>query len=338
VNIVTHMPGLRTLAKLAVGMPLSRQVPAFAPQSFKDWFRRRAHADTDDRPRVLLWPDTFNNHFHPETAIAAVDVLEHAGFHVDVPAQSLCCGRPLYDYGMLAMAKSWLRDVLRALAPHIRAGVPLVGLEPSCVAVFRHEMREMLPDEEDAKRLARQTFTLAEFLERKAEGFHYPTLHRRAVVHGHCHHKAIMKMAVDGHVLDAMELNYDLLDSGCCGMAGSFGFERDHYDVSMRVGELAVLPAVRRAPKDTVIVADGFSCREQIAQATDRHAVHLAELLQMAMTAGPSGPPGEYPERAVVADYAADARTASRAVMAGLVAGAAAVVVARWAASRERSS
>ncbi len=149
-----------------------------------------------------------------------------------------------------------------------------------------------------------------------------------------------MKMDADGRVFDAMELDYELLDSGCCGMAGSFGFERDHYDVSMKVGELVVLPAVRRAPKDTMIVADGFSCREQIAQATDRRAVHLAELLHLAMTTGPDRPPAEYPERAAVADYAADARATSRKVMAGLAIGAVAlggIVLARWAASRTRS-
>jgi Fe-S oxidoreductase/FAD/FMN-containing dehydrogenase len=318
VNAITHTPGLRAIAKLAAGMPQERDVPAFAPQTFQQWFRRRPRADSDGRPHVILWPDTFNNHFHPRTAIAAVEVLERAGFHVDVPLRALCCGRPLYDYGMLGLAKAWLHDILDALGPQIRAGVPVVGLEPSCVAVFRHEMKDLLPDNQDAQRLSRQTFTLAEFLEQKASGFAYPALHRRALVHGHCHHKAIMKMDDDGKVLDAMKLDYEILDSGCCGMAGSFGFERDHYDVSLKVGELVLLPAVRGAAKDTVIVADGFSCREQIAQTTDRRAVHLAELLQMAMTHGPEGPAGDCPERACVADYAKDARTASRVMCAGL--------------------
>ncbi len=323
VNAITHTPGLRSLAKFAAGMPQARNVPAFAPQTFQDWFRRRPRPPTEDRPHVILWPDTFNNHFHPETAIAAVHVLERAGFHVEVPQRALCCGRPLYDYGMLPLAKAWLRDVLQTLGPQIKAGIPMVGLEPSCVAVFRDEMKEMLPADEDARRLSRQTFTLSEFLELKAEGFTYPTLDRKAIVHGHCHHKSVMKMDADGRVLDAMKLDYEILDSGCCGMAGSFGFERDHYDVSLKVGELVLLPAVRGAAKDTVIVADGFSCREQIAQTTDRRAVHLAELLRLAMTHGPAGPVGDCPERVCVADYAKDARSASRVLCGGLAVAAA---------------
>jgi FAD/FMN-containing dehydrogenase/Fe-S oxidoreductase len=325
VNAITQMPGLREIAKLAAGMPLARDVPAFAPQTFQEWFRRRPQPALANRPPVILWPDTFNNHFHPRTAIAAVGVLERAGFRVDVPSQPLCCGRPLYDYGMLATAKAWLRDILRALGPQIQAGVPVVGLEPSCVAVFRDELKEMLPADEDAKRLTRQTFTLGEFLTRHAPGFEYPTLDRRAIVHGHCHHKAIMKMDDDTAVLDKLGLHYEMLDSGCCGMAGSFGFERDHYDVSMKVGELVVLPAVRHAPADTLVVADGFSCREQIAQATNRRALHLADVLQMATAEGPPGPAGDYPERTYVADYAADARRTSGRVIAGLAAAAAAV-------------
>jgi FAD/FMN-containing dehydrogenase/Fe-S oxidoreductase len=323
VNVLTHMPGLRDVAKLAAGMPLARDIPAFAPQTFQDWFRRRPRPLDEGRPHVILWPDTFNNHFHPRTAMAAVRVLERAGFHVDVPAQPVCCGRPLYDYGMLPLAKTWLRNVLHAMRPQIQAGIPMVGLEPSCVAVFRDEMREILPDDEDAKRLSRQTFTLSEFLERKASGFSAPTLHRRAIVHGHCHHKAIMKMDDDSKVLGAMGLDYEMLDSGCCGMAGSFGFERDHYDVSMKVGELVVLPAVRRAAKDTLVIADGFSCREQIAQATDRRALHLAEVLDAAITYGDTGPAGDYPERAIVDDYAAAARTNVRRTVVGVGIGAA---------------
>jgi FAD/FMN-containing dehydrogenase/Fe-S oxidoreductase len=337
VNVITQTPGLRALAKLAAGMPQARDVPAFAPQTFQAWFRQRPQQQMG-RPHVILWPDTFNNHFHPETAMAAVHVLERAGFCVDVPSAPLCCGRPLYDYGMLDLAKVWLRDILQTLGPQIKAGVPVVGLEPSCVAVFRDEMKEMLPADEDAKRLSRQTFTLAEFLEQKTSGFAYPTLRRRAIVHGHCHHKAVMKMADDAKVLDGMGLDYEMLDSGCCGMAGSFGFERDHYDVSMKVGELVVLPAVRRAPKDTLLIADGFSCREQIAQATDRRALHLAEVLHMAATDGPAGPAGNYPERTCVVDHGAAARTASRRTLIALGVGAAvfAGLAARRAVRRMR--
>jgi len=302
-NLITQTPGLRELAKVAVGMPLERDIPAFAPYTFRQWFTRRPAQHTTDRPRVILWPDTFNNHFHPRTAIAATRVLERAGFHVVVPQRPLCCGRPLYDYGMLDLAKAWLRDVLDALGPDIEAGVPVVGLEPSCVAVFRDELGGMLPDDENAKRLARQTFTLGEFLDQRASHVHLQTLNRRAIVHGHCHHKAVMKMTGETNVLKRIGLDYELLDSGCCGMAGSFGFERGHYDISLKVGELVLLPAVRDASNDTLIVADGFSCREQIAQATNRRALHLAEVLEMAAKEGPRGPAGDFPERKYTSTY-----------------------------------
>jgi Fe-S oxidoreductase len=271
---------------------------------------------------VILWPDTFNNHFHPRTAIAAVHVLERGGFHVEVPQNPLCCGRPLFDYGMLATAKQWLGNILQTLEPEIEAGVPVVGLEPSCLALFRDELGELFPDRESAKRLARQSFTLSEFLNH--HGFPYPTLNRRAVVHGHCHHKAILKFDDDEKAIAAIGLDARILDSGCCGMAGSFGFERDHYDVSMKVGERVLLPAVREAPEDTLIIADGFSCRTQIAQATGRRALHLADVLEMAATEGPRGPSGDHPERKYVAD---DARRdgASPALMLGSLAAAAAI-------------
>ena len=282
VNAITQTPGLRTLAKMAAGMSQHRRVPPFAPFTFKAWFHSRPAHDADGRPRVILWADTFNNHFHPHTAIAAAHVLERAGFALAVPRAPLCCGRPLYDYGMLPTARRWLKQILATLRADIDAGVPVVGLEPSCVAVFRDEMCELLPDHEGAKRLARQTFTLAEFLNRHE--YRYPTLRRRAVVHGHCHQKAIMKMDAEQQALHAMGLEAEILDSGCCGMAGSFGFERDHYDISMKVAEHELLPHVRRAPDDTLIVADGFSCRTQIEQATGRHALHLAEVIEMAAT------------------------------------------------------
>jgi FAD/FMN-containing dehydrogenase/Fe-S oxidoreductase len=332
VNIVTHTPGLQEIAKLVAGMSPAREIPAFADQTFQQWFLRRAPTDTNGRQEVVLWPDTFNNYFHPETAVAAVHVLERAGFHVQVPSQSLCCGRPLYDYGMLDLARKWLRQVLDALRPALRAGTPIVGLEPSCVAVFRDEMREMLPDDEDAKRLARQACTLSELLDQRASQFKIPRLARRALVHGHCHHKAIMKMDAEVKVLDAMGLDYDLLDSGCCGMAGSFGFERDHYAISQKVGELVLLPAVRAAARDTLVVADGFSCREQIAQATGRRALHLAEVLWMAVLNGPNGPEGDLPERTCAVDYAGQARERSRRLL--FMGGAAGVVALAAAAAR----
>jgi Fe-S oxidoreductase len=243
---------------------------------------------------VVLWPDTFNNHFHPETAQAAVEVLEDAGYQVEVPEQPLCCGRPLYDFGMLNLAKRQLRQILDALHPHIVEGVPIVGLEPSCVAVFRDELINLFPNDEDARRLRGQVYILSEFLEK--ENYRPPKLERKAVVHGHCHHKAIMGMRDEEKVLERLGLDFEVLDSGCCGMAGSWGYEKgDHYEVSMKAGERVLLPAVRGAGKDTLIVTDGFSCRSQIKEATDRHALHLAQVIQMALRNG-DGSAGDYPE------------------------------------------
>jgi FAD/FMN-containing dehydrogenase/Fe-S oxidoreductase len=242
-----------------------------------------AHPSAPAARRVLLWPDTFNNYFHPETAKAAVEVLEHAGFEVAIPAKPLCCGRPLYDYGNLDQAERALHEIIDVLGPYLKAGVPIVGLEPSCVAVFRDELPNLLPDDEGAKRLSQQAFLLSEFLQKYAADFELPTLEAKALVHVHCHHKALMGASAETAVLTRMGVECQLLDDGCCGMAGAFGFEAEHYDVSMKIGEQVLLPAVRAADYNTMIVADGFSCREQIAQGTQRHAVHLAEVIQFAL-------------------------------------------------------
>jgi FAD/FMN-containing dehydrogenase/Fe-S oxidoreductase len=293
VNFVTQAPVLRDLAKAAAGMAPERTIPAFAPQTFRDWFNQRGALNAG-KAQVMLWPDTFNNHFHPEVAQAAVEVLEAAGYQVTIPEKDLCCGRPLYDYGMLDLAERWLLDVLDALRPAIESGVCVVGLEPSCVAVFRDELTNLFPHNQDAIRLSRQSYMLSEFLEKI--DYQPPKLHRKAVVHGHCHHKSLLKFGAEEAVLNKLGLEYQVLDSGCCGMAGAFGFEvGDHYDVSIQCGERALLPSVRQADPETLIVTDGYSCREQIAQTTDRRALHLAQVLQMALAG--SGVPREYPER-----------------------------------------
>lgn len=294
-NLFTQTPGLRELAKVSAGMPHQRRIPAFAAQTFKSWFRQRQPRN-QGRPKVILWPDTFNNYFKPETAVAAVEVIEDAGFQVTVPQQHLCCGRPLYDYGFLKMAKPYLTRILATLGPEIDAGTPLVVLEPSCCSVFRDELNGLMPDVPRAHKLMEQTFTLAEFLEKKADGYQPPTLKRKAIVQGHCHHKAIMRLKEEESLMDKLGLDYEVLESGCCGMAGSFGYEKDKYDVSMKAGERVLLPEVRKAGLSTFIVADGFSCKEQIEQQTNRQALHLAEVISIAMRDGSYGPDGPYPE------------------------------------------
>ncbi|HEX6902449.1 MAG TPA: FAD-binding and (Fe-S)-binding domain-containing protein [Thermoanaerobaculia bacterium] len=265
--------GASALSKKIGGVHPGRRLPAFARETFRSWFGRR-----DTSPSVLLWPDTFTNFFHPEIGRAAVEVLEAAGERVAIPRRALCCGRPLYDFGMLDLARRQLRQILDALQPEIEAGLPVVGLEPSCVAVFRDELVNLFPDDERARRLSAQTFTLAEFLVQR--GWEPPRLEGTAVVHGHCHQQAVMGMNADRLLLDRLGLDWRLLDSGCCGMAGAFGFEEDHYAVSMACAERALLPAVREAGAGTLILADGFSCREQITQATGRRALHLAEVVR----------------------------------------------------------
>jgi FAD/FMN-containing dehydrogenase/Fe-S oxidoreductase len=324
-NLTTQLPFLRDIAKAVAGIPKQRTIPAFAPQTFKSWFRRHQPRHPDG-PLVVLWPDTFNNYFLPHTAKAAVDVLETAGFRVELPKGSLCCGRPLYDFGMLDRAESLLLQILDALAVEIEAGIPIVGLEPSCVAVFRDELCNLFPNDERAQRLSRQTFLLSEFLENYKSLIPMPRLERKALVHGHCHHKSVLKMNAEDSVLRRMGLEYETPAPGCCGMAGSFGFEDDKYDVSIAIGELELLPAIRRTPPDWLVIANGFSCREQISQETDRHALHLAEVLQMALHEGPYGPEGSYPERAIVRERNAAIRQSMRKTalaVAGIATGAA---------------
>src|SRR5438876_2246543 len=282
-NFATQLPVLRDVTKVVAGMPQQRRIPAFVSQTFRAWFAQRQPRNRDTPP-VLLWPDTFNNYFHPVAAQAAVDVLEAAGFRILLPKVDLCCGRPLYDFGLLDRAKRLLRRILDALAAEIASGVPLVVLEPSCAAVFRDELLNLFPDDPGAQKLSRQTFLLSEFLEKKAKHFVLPKLPRKALLHGHCHHKTIMKMTDEESVLKKMGVDFHAPAPGCCGMAGSFGFEKEKYEVSVAIGELELLPAVRKTPPDSLIIADGFSCREQISQCAGREALHLAQVIQMALT------------------------------------------------------
>jgi Fe-S oxidoreductase len=232
---------------------------------------------------VILWPDTFNNYYKPETSQAALEVLTHAGLNVMVPQTHLCCGRPLYDFGMLDKAKQYLQRILQVLALEIKAGLPIVVLEPSCASVFRDELCNLFPEDPRAHRLRQQTFLLSEFLQHHAPAYDPPQLSQKLLLHGHCHHKAIMKMTDEEALLRRMGADLKNVDAGCCGMAGPFGFAKDKYAISQAIGERVLMPAVRAADPDTIVVSDGFSCREQILQATGRRAMHLAEVLQRAL-------------------------------------------------------
>lgn len=276
-NFLTQTPGLRDLARAMSGIAQQRQIPRFAGKTFVQWFHKRP-VRNDGKPKVLLWPDTFNNHFHPEVAQAAVEVLEHAGFQVIVPTQRLCCGRPLFDFGMLDQAKRQFQEILDALRQPVQAGIPLVGLEPSCVSSFRDELLNMFPDHDLARQLSGQSWMLSEFLDQQQ--FQPARMTGKAIVHMHCHHRAVMGIQAERKLLERTGLDVTVLDSGCCGMAGSYGFEPEHVADSLKIAEKVLLPAVRQAEPATRIVANGFSCREQVHQSTDRRTQHLAELLR----------------------------------------------------------
>ena len=293
-NGLSSAPGVNQLLRKALGLAKQREIPQFAVKSFQHWAKTRGVPDCDGQEitgtdvsanngrGVILWADTFNNYFRPGTSQAALEVLTAAGFHVRVPQKHFCCGRPLYDFGMLNRAKKYLQRILHLLGPQIDAGLPIVVLEPSCASVFRDELANLFPNDARADRLRRQTFLLSEFLA-KAPGYEPPRLSQKVLLHGHCHHKSLMKMNDEEALLRKMGVELTSLDSGCCGMAGPFGFEKDKYAVSQAAGERILLPAVRKAEQNTFVLTDGFSCREQIFQATGRQPVHLAELLQIAL-------------------------------------------------------
>lgn len=281
VNFFTQTPLLRDVAKKLAGIAPERSIPRFATYTFRQWFARRTMR-LSVNPRVILWSDTFNNHFHPETAAAAVEVLEAAGYKVELPRRHLCCGRPLYDFGMLDQAKAQLVEIMKTLRQDIEAGTPIVGLEPACVAVFRDELLNLFPLDQLAQKLSRQVFLFSEFIVGQTE-LKLKPLDRKAVVHGHCHHKAVLGMGSETQLLKNLGLKVEMPEAGCCGMSGSFGFKPEHYELSMKVGEKSLLPSVRAAGEGVLVIADGYSCREQIEQGTGRRALHVAEVTQMAL-------------------------------------------------------
>ncbi len=277
-NALTHTPGLSRLLKLAGGVDRRRELPRFAAERFSQWFDRRGPARGGER-RVLLWPDTFTSNFHPEVGQAAVAVLEDAGFTVEVPARPLCCGLTWISTGQLRIAKRQLARSIAALRPAMEAGWPVVVLEPSCAAVFRSDATELLGSS-GAKLLAERTRTLAELLTEVGWQPRSAPPAGKAIVQVHCHQHAIMGFGPDEKILNACGVETEVLDTGCCGLAGNFGFERGHYEVSVGCAERGLWPAVAGAAPGTAVLADGFSCRTQIAAGKlGRDGIHLAQLL-----------------------------------------------------------
>ncbi|MBV9000128.1 MAG: 4Fe-4S dicluster domain-containing protein, partial [Solirubrobacterales bacterium] len=291
VNALSQSPAVAGPAKRRLGIAEERDLPKFAAHTFRDWFAQRGpRARPPDAKRVVLWSDTFTDLLEPHIGRAAVEVLEAAGFAVELPRKRVCCGRPLYDFGMLGLAKRTLRATLDALSEPIASGVPVLVLEPGCASVFRDELRKLLPHDEHARRLVAQTVMLDELLDRHAPDWvpaHSPPQpSRRALVHPHCHRNALIGPLGGLDLLRRAGVDAALSGAGCCGMAGSFGYEAgERYEVSMAIGERVLLPAVRAAADDTLLVADGFSCRTQIAAGAGRRALHTAEVLQLGLQA-----------------------------------------------------
>jgi Fe-S oxidoreductase len=275
-NFVAANPVTGRLLRAAAGIHPARSLPRFAREPFRRRFARRGGVDGGGRPIVLL-DDTFNNYQEPQVLEAAVSTLERAGFRVSLPARPVCCGRPLYSLGFLDEARRAGRELVSVLAPAIEEGIPVVGCEPSCLLTLRDELPDLVPGPL-SRRLAAQSFLLEELL--FDADFHPGALGGRALVHGHCHQKALAGMDAPIGLLRRVEgLAFEVLDAGCCGMAGAFGYERAHYALAMAVGERILLPRMRAAPPDTLLVAGGTSCRHQIRDGAGREAIHLGQLL-----------------------------------------------------------
>jgi FAD/FMN-containing dehydrogenase/Fe-S oxidoreductase len=293
-NAMLRSRSVSALAKRAGGIDPRRPLPRFTEQTFRDWF-----ADHPSRsgPPVLLWVDTFTEHFTPEVGKAAVRVLQQAGYDVQITEKPVCCGLTWISTGQLGGARNQLRRTLRALDQAVRFGTPIVGLEPSCTAVLRHDIVRLLPDDARAAKVARATRTLAELLAGTRDWTPPSLLGLQAVAQPHCHQHAVMGWQADADLLAAAGASVTAV-GGCCGLAGNFGVERGHYDVSRAVAETALLPAVRNAPADAVVLADGFSCRTQLEQLGRVQGMHLAQLLDDALR----------PERDAEAEAHADQR------------------------------
>jgi FAD/FMN-containing dehydrogenase/Fe-S oxidoreductase len=283
VNFATHAPGLSWLAKVVAGIDRRRSLPSFAPMSLQEWFKERGGTRNPHGQPVVVFPDTFNNYLHTHVGVACVEAIEAAGWQVIMPEKHICCGRPLYDYGFLDSAERYLLRVLDELRSYVRQGIPVVGMEPSCLAVFKDELTQMLPHDDDAGRLAGNSYHFAEFFEKYS--VEVPDFARRALLWGHCHQRATGGVTPDQHLLERMGADVEPVKGGCCGLAGSWGFEEGKYEISMDCGEQALLPSIRQASGETVVIADGFSCKTQIEQSdVGRRALHLGEVMRMAAT------------------------------------------------------
>lgn len=279
-NALTHAPGLSRLAVKAAGIT-DREIPRLAGQTLQQWFARHRPAGDGSRGSVMLWPDTFSNHFHPDVGKSAVALLEDAGWQVTMPQKPVCCGLTWISTGQLGVAKRVLSRTVRQLAPHLHEGGLVLGLEPSCTAVFRSDAYDLFPGDLDVRRLQAQTVTLAELLTEHSPGYQPPQVEQQAMAQVHCHQHAVMGWNHDQQLLQAAGVDAEHLESGCCGLAGTFGYEKGHHDVSRACAERVLLPRARESDPETTLLADGFSCRTQVHDfdSGGKEAMHLAQLL-----------------------------------------------------------
>ena len=292
---------LRQMMEEFLGIDRRRPLQLLVRERFSQWFARHrqvgqaflpvndGRGNPDNRPALGLFVDTFTEYHCPEVGKAAVEVLEAFGYRV-VLLETRCCGRPLISKGLLDRALENARANLVLLRDTVERGIPIIGLEPSCLLTFRDEYPELLPGPE-ADRLAKNSFLFEEFLDPDRQHPSrpiwpsQPILPRRALFHGHCHMKALVGSEPSLRLLRSIPgLDVTEVDSGCCGMAGSFGFEKEHYDISLAIAEQRLAPAVRALPPDGLVIASGVSCRQQIAHLTAREPLHPAEVLQQTLT------------------------------------------------------
>jgi len=233
--------------------------------------------------RLLLWPDTFNDHFRPETLIAATELLERAGFRVALPSGPLCCGRPLYDWGYLDRARQQFARILETLASDIARETPIVVIEPACASTFKDELRNLFAGQSQAAHLSGQVHYFANFVADRIDRFPKFLRGGSALLQAHCHHHAVIGFDAEQQLLDRLGLSVERPAQGCCGMAGAFGMARETFDVGQAIGERVLLPRVRQLPDETIVIADGFSCREQIETHGGRGTIHIAQLLRERM-------------------------------------------------------
>jgi Fe-S oxidoreductase len=294
-NLRDQLPGAPTLSQVVAGFSARRSLPRWRFDWFRDrrqWFSDDAEGGDSGARDVVLFADTFNRYFEPENIRAAIQVLEAAGYCVHMPqsltiGRPLCCGRTFLSIGRVDAARREAEFVLEALEPYLARGVPVVGLEPSCILGFRDELPAMIRTE-NARRLAELAVTFEEFLAGEAADgeltLDLGSMPKRALVHGHCHQKSFGAFDAVGSVLRLVpDLAVETIESSCCGMAGSFGYAADTIDVSLAMGELSLFPAVRKADAEAIIIADGTSCRHQIRDGTGREAMHVARVLAQSL-------------------------------------------------------